>query len=186
MTLVIRFQILTIINEGSVTPAAESKKRQASGEPMKKKRKAEDRSPPTSVTLEDIGGVDNVIQQLGDALIMPLLMPEEYTRRRLSPPRGILLHGPPGCANTVISRSFDAKIDVPFVQKQGPSIVTGMSGESEQKVRELFVEARRLAPCLLFIDEIDVIAPKRDSSQSQMEKRIVAQMLLSLDALALD
>ncbi|MFT7795827.1 UNVERIFIED_CONTAM: AAA family ATPase, partial [Salmonella enterica subsp. enterica serovar Enteritidis] len=75
---------------------------------------------------------------------------------------------------------------VPFIEILGPSVVSGMSGESEKQVREHFEKAKEVAPCLIFIDEIDVIAPKRDSAQSQMEKRIVAQLLISMDSLAME
>lgn len=173
--------------EGEVVKKRESS-RNANGEPKTKKRRTEpvDRSPPTSIRLEDIGGVAKVMETLEKHLVLPLLQPEEYVRQKISIPRGILLHGPPGCGKTVISRAFAAELGVPFVEIQGPSIVSGMSGESEQKVRDHFDEARKLAPCLIFIDEIDVIAPKRDTSQSQMEKRIVAQLLLSMDSLAME
>ncbi|KAF2403548.1 AAA family ATPase/60S ribosome export protein-like protein Rix7 [Trichodelitschia bisporula] len=161
--------------------------RQMNGEPARKKRRTEvDRSPPTSIRLADIGGVDAVKQVLKKHLVLPLLCPEEYVKRRIGIPRGILLHGPPGCGKTVLSKAFAAALGVPFIEIQGPAIVSGMSGESEQKIREHFDEARRLAPCLLFIDEIDVIAPKRDTAQSQMEKRIVAQLLISMDSLAME
>ncbi|GME21956.1 ATPase AAA+ type core [Neofusicoccum parvum] len=165
--------------------------RQLDGQPAKKKRKAEAKeeintAPPTHLILEHLGGVDNVKQQLMEHLVMPLLCPDEYTRRGITIPRGILLHGPPGCGKTVISKAFANKLGVPFIEILGPSIVSGMSGESEKQVREHFEEARKNAPCLLFIDEIDVIAPKRDTSQSQMEKRIVAQLLISMDSLAME
>jgi ribosome biogenesis ATPase len=145
-----------------------------------------DVAPPTGVSLEDLGGVDNVIDQLKDHLVLPLLSPEEYTSQKLPIPRGILLHGPPGCGKTVICKAFAAELGVPFVEILGPSVVSGMSGESEKQVREHFERAKEVAPCLIFIDEIDVIAPKRDSAQSQMEKRIVAQLLISMDGLSME
>jgi ribosome biogenesis ATPase len=145
-----------------------------------------DVTPPTGINLEDLGGVDHVMMQLKEHLVLPLLDPEEYANRQIPIPRGILLHGPPGCGKTMISRAFAATLRVPFIEIRGPSVVSGMSGESEKQIREHFEKAREVAPCLIFIDEIDVIAPKRDSAQSQMEKRIVAQMLLSMDSLAME
>ncbi|KAK8191619.1 P-loop containing nucleoside triphosphate hydrolase protein [Phyllosticta capitalensis] len=164
------------------------KERSSDGPPRKKKKIEKEpeinTAPPAHIRLEDVGGVDNIKGQLKELLVLPLLCPQEYAQRKIPIPRGILLHGPPGCGKTVISRAFAAKLGVPFIEILGPSIVSGMSGESEKQVREHFEEARKQAPCLIFIDEIDVIAPKRDTSQSQMEKRIVAQLLISMDSLA--
>ncbi|KAF1937593.1 AAA-domain-containing protein [Clathrospora elynae] len=145
-----------------------------------------DTAAPSGVTLEDLGGVDKVKKQLKEHLVLPLLCPQEYVNRKIPIPRGILLHGPPGCGKTVISRAFAAELGVPFIEILGPSVVSGMSGESEKQVREHFQRAKEVAPCLIFIDEIDVIAPKRDTAQSQMEKRIVAQLLISMDSLAME
>jgi ribosome biogenesis ATPase len=165
--------------------------RQANGEPKLKRRKADpkkevDRSPPTDISLENLGGVDNVIEELNELVAMPMLYPDTYIRTGIQPPRGVLLHGPPGCGKTMIANAFAAEIGVSFIPLSAPSLVAGMSGESEKKIRDMFEEAKRMAPCLVFIDEIDVIMGKRESAQREMEKRIVAQMLTCMDEMALE
>ena len=179
----------TLMTEApSIQPAARNiKKRQVSREPVAKRRKATievDRSPPTHISLADLGGVDAVIQQLEQLIVLPLLQPDIYTLSKIQPPRGILLHGPPGCGKTMIANAFAAEIGVPFIALSAPSIVSGMSGESEKALRDHFAEAKKMAPCLVFIDEIDSICPKRESVQREMEKRIVAQLLTCMDDLS--
>ncbi|KAL4888406.1 AAA-domain-containing protein [Aspergillus ambiguus] len=175
----------------TATPApTSSKRRQHGGEShSSKRRKAEatiDRSPPTHVSLADLGGLDDVIEDLGDLVILPMTRPQVYMSSNVQPPRGVLLHGPPGCGKTMVANAFAAELGVPFISISAPSIVSGMSGESEKALREHFEEAKRIAPCLIFIDEIDAITPKRESAQREMEKRIVAQLLTCLDDLALE
>ena len=165
------------------------KKRPANGDPPSKRRKGPievDRSPPAHVSLADVGGAETVIQQLEDLIVLPLLQPQIYIASKIQPPRGVLLHGPPGCGKTMIANAFAAELGVPFISLSAPSIVSGMSGESEKALREHFEEAKKMAPCLVFIDEIDAITPKRESAQREMEKRIVAQLLTCMDDLALE
>ncbi|KAF4547875.1 Ribosome biogenesis ATPase RIX7-like protein [Elsinoe fawcettii] len=161
----------------------------------RKKRKRDERDeskartvlPATpSVRFEDLGGVDDIVERMEEIIALPMLKPSLYTSMSLPLPRGVLLYGPPGTGKSQLARACAAETGVPLVEILGPSIVSGMSGESEKQVRDAFDEARRAAPCILFIDEIDVIAPKRESSQSQMEKRIVAQLLISMDSLELE
>ena len=167
---------------------AAKKRRMANGEPTPKRPRAEKAAatPPSDVSLEDIGGIDEIIVRMKELLVRPLLYPERFHRMKVPLPKGILLHGPPGCGKTMLSRAVAAEIGLPFVEILGPSIVSGMSGESERGIRERFEEAKKAAPCIVFVDEIDAIAPKRDTSQSQMEKRIVAQLLVSMDELTRD
>ncbi|KAJ1915691.1 Ribosome biogenesis ATPase rix7 [Tieghemiomyces parasiticus] len=138
----------------------------------------------TTVRLADVGGVDACIEEVLEYIAMPLLHPEVYLFTGVPPPRGILLHGPPGCGKTLLANAIAGELGVPFLQISAPSVVSGMSGESEKKIRDVFSEARVLAPCLLFIDEIDAITPKRETAQREMERRIVAQLLTCLDDLA--
>lgn len=174
--------------EPSPAPTTSNKRRQHAGESAPKRRKADaiDRSPPTHVSLADLGGLDDVMQELADLLILPMTRPQVYSASNVQPSRGVLLHGPPGCGKTMIANAFAAELGVPFIPISAPSIVSGMSGESEKALREHFDEAKKMAPCLVFIDEIDAITPKRESAQREMEKRIVAQLLTCMDDLALE
>ena len=144
-----------------------------------------DRTPPTS-SLSQMGGMDDVVTQLMELVGMPILHPEIYSTTGVEPPRGVLLHGPPGCGKTTIANALAGDLKVPFINISAPSVVSGMSGESEKKIRELFEEAKTLAPCIIFFDEIDAITPKREGAQREMERRIVAQMLTCIDELSID
>ncbi|KAI9794834.1 MAG: hypothetical protein M1816_002962 [Peltula sp. TS41687] len=162
------------------------------GEPPAKRRKdgrvpkSIDRSPPTHISLADLGGVESVIHELTELVALPMLFFDLYNHSGIQPTRGVLLHGPPGCGKTMIANAFAAELGVSYIPISAPSIVSGMSGESEKKLRDYFDEASKMAPCLMFIDEIDAITPKRESAQREMEKRIVAQMLTCMDDLALE
>ncbi|KAF9074945.1 ribosome biogenesis ATPase RIX7 [Rhodocollybia butyracea] len=142
---------------------------------------SKDYTPPTT-RLADLGGVDACIEKMLEYIAMPLCHPEIYLHTGIQPPRGVLLHGPPGCGKTMLANAMAGELGVPFISISAPSIVSGMSGESEKTLRDTFEEAKRLAPCLLFIDEIDAVTPKRESAQREMERRIVAQFLTCMDA----
>ncbi|GAA5883500.1 hypothetical protein JCM3774_000585 [Rhodotorula dairenensis] len=144
-----------------------------------------DHAPPTT-RLADLGGVDACIEQMLELVALPLMHPEVYLHTGVRPPRGVLLVGPPGCGKTMLAGAIAGELALPFISISAPSIVSGMSGESEKTLRETFEEAARQAPCILFIDEIDAITPKRETAQREMERRIVAQLLTCMDDLAWD
>ena len=179
-------QPLDLVEETKISQTR-VKKRSSEGEPPANKRKktatSVDRSPSTALRLTDLGGVDSVIGELRRCLGRPILFPSIYKTSGIKPPRGVLLHGPPGCGKTMIANVFAAELGVSFIPLSAPSIVSGMSGESEKALREHFEEAKRIAPCLIFLDEIDVITPKRENVQREAEKRIVGQLLTCMDDL---
>lgn len=172
-----------------VTPELQASvevERQPNGEPRTKKRRAErkereDRTPPTDASLRDLGGMDEAIKILVKSITWPMHAPEACEKGLVKPARGVLIHGPPGCGKTMLAKAYAASLGVAFIPVSAPSLVAGMSGESEKKIRELYDEAKKLAPCLIFIDEIDAIMGKRENAQREMEKRIVAQMLTCMD-----
>lgn len=152
----------------------------------KKPKNKIDHTPPTS-TLSSLGGLTTITTQLMELIGLPILHPEIYASTGVEPPRGVLLYGPPGCGKTTIANALAGELQVPFINISAPSVVSGMSGESEKKLREIFEEAKQVAPCLIFMDEIDAITPKRDGgAQREMERRIVAQLLTLMDELTLE
>lgn len=176
----------TSINKSEDEVKANGKKRSKDSSTKSNKRlKEKDRTPPDA-SLSQLGGIDDIVAQLMELIGAPITHPEIYTATGINPPRGVLLHGPPGCGKTTLAHALAGDLQVPFISISAPSIVSGMSGESEKKVRELFQEAKNLAPCIMFIDEIDAITPKRDGAQREMEKRIVAQLLTCIDDLSME
>ncbi|TXT07283.1 hypothetical protein VHUM_03453 [Vanrija humicola] len=119
-----------------------------------------------------------------EIVALPLLHPEIYAHTGVPRPRGVLLHGVPGGGKTQLVRCLAGELGLPFITVSAPSIVSGMSGESERTLREHFDEAKKHAPCILFLDEVDAITPKRENAQREMERRIVAQLLTCMDELA--
>ncbi|KAH6588021.1 hypothetical protein BASA50_010885 [Batrachochytrium salamandrivorans] len=140
-------------------------------------------STPTN-RLSDLGGIEQIAKELNHLVCLPLGHPEIYRHLGVDLPRGILLHGPPGCGKTMLAKAIAGEAGVPFICIAAPVVVSGMSGESEKKIREVFDEAKAMAPCILFIDEIDAITPKRETAQREMERRIVAQLLTCMDDLS--
>lgn len=137
------------------------------------------------VTYEDIGGLGPQIQRVREMIELPLRFPQVFDRLGVEPPKGVLLYGPPGTGKTVIARAVANETDVYFTHISGPEIIGKFYGESEERLRNVFEEAQSHAPSIIFIDEIDAIAPKREEmgGEKQVERRVVAQLLALMDGL---
>ncbi|HDS45882.1 MAG TPA: AAA family ATPase [Methanomicrobia archaeon] len=135
------------------------------------------------VTYEDIGGLKREISMIREMIELPLRHPELFERLGIEPPKGVLLHGPPGTGKTMIAKAVANETDANFHSISGPEIMSKFYGESERHLREIFEEADKNAPSIIFIDELDSIAPKRGETTGEVERRVVAQLLSLMDGL---
>ncbi|HWY28233.1 MAG TPA: CDC48 family AAA ATPase [Candidatus Sulfotelmatobacter sp.] len=135
------------------------------------------------VTYEDIGGLHGEIQRIREMVELPLRHPELFHRLGIEPPKGIFLYGPPGCGKTLVAKAVASESDANFYVISGPEIISKFYGESEARLREIFQKAQETAPSIIFIDEMDAIAPKREEVYGEVERRVVAQLLSLMDGM---
>jgi transitional endoplasmic reticulum ATPase len=137
-----------------------------------------------AVGYRDVGGLAEELLRVREMIELPLRHPEVFARLGIDPPKGVLLSGPPGCGKTLMARAVAAEAAAHLVHIDGPEVMHRLYGQSEANIRDRFDEARAMAPSILFIDEIDAIAPKREEVRGEVEKRVVAQLLASMDGLS--
>ncbi len=135
------------------------------------------------ISYEDIGGLQEEKQRIREMVELPLKHPELFQKLGIEPPRGVLLFGPPGCGKTMLAKAVANETEASFFAINGPEIMSKYYGESEKKLREVFMKAKAQAPSIIFIDELDAIAPSRDKVMGEVERRVVAQLLALLDGL---
>ena len=135
------------------------------------------------ISYEDIGGLSDQLSRVREIIELPLKHPELFERLGIHPPKGVLLHGPPGTGKTLIARAVANEAGANFFSINGPEIMSKYYGQSEQKLREIFTKAEESEPSIIFIDEIDSIAPKREEVQGEVERRVVAQLLTLMDGM---
>ncbi|WP_347302701.1 CDC48 family AAA ATPase [Croceibacterium sp. TMG7-5b_MA50] len=172
----IRLQVVSTVPRGIVTIGPET-------EVELRAEFAEVRDGRGTVNYDDVGGMEDTIKQLREMVELPLRYPELFTRLGVDPPKGVLLHGPPGTGKTRLAQAVANESEAEFFIINGPEIMGSAYGESEKRLREVFEQAERAQPSIVFIDEIDSIAPKRQNVQGEAEKRLVAQLLTLMDGL---
>ena len=141
------------------------------------------KAPASDVHYEDIGGLGSELQLVREMIELPLRHPEIFERLGIDPPKGVLLYGPPGTGKTLIAKAVAREVDAHFITLSGPEIMSKFYGESEARLRGVFQEASQQAPAIIFLDEIDAIAPKRTEVHGEVERRVVAQLLTLMDGL---
>ncbi len=135
------------------------------------------------VTYEDIGGLTEEVKKIREMVELPLKHPEIFDKLGIEPPKGVLLHGPPGTGKTLLAKAVANESEAHFILLNGPEIMSKFYGESEKKIRDIFEDAEKNAPSIIFIDEVDAIAPKREEVQGEVERRVVSQLLTMMDGL---
>jgi transitional endoplasmic reticulum ATPase len=135
------------------------------------------------ITYEEIGGLDREIQRVREMVELPLRHPSIFKHLGIDPPKGVLLRGPPGCGKTLLAKAVANESEAHFISINGPEVMSKFYGESEKKLRKIFIEAEEKSPSIIFIDEIDAIAPKRETVTGEVERRVVAQLLALMDGL---
>ncbi|MCK4583163.1 AAA family ATPase, partial [Candidatus Bathyarchaeota archaeon] len=137
-----------------------------------------------NIPWDEVGGLEEVKQNLKEAVEWPLKNPERFTRLGINPPKGILLHGPPGCGKTLLARAVATESEANFISVRGPEIFSKWVGESEKAIREIFRKARMAAPSIIFFDEFDALVPMRGSAaDSRVTARVISQLLTEIDGL---
>ncbi len=137
----------------------------------------------SGITYEDIGGLQSEIQRVREMVELPMKHPQIFSKLGIEPPQGVLLHGPPGTGKTLLAKAVANETSASFFSIAGPEIISKYYGESEQQLREIFEDAKEESPSIIFIDELDSIAPKREDVTGEVERRVVAQLLTMMDGL---
>ncbi len=166
-----------VVHPHGIAIINEATELQLKTEPMKEISKI------ARISYEDIGGLKDEVLKIREMVELPMRHPEHFDKLGIEPPKGVLIHGPPGCGKTLLARAVASESEANFINIAGPELVSKFVGESEERLRQVFKDAEENAPSIIFMDEIDAIAPKREEVTGEVERRMVSQLLTLLDGL---